>query len=107
MSKVVIAGGDPDGLGEALERQNATVNYAEGTADRPALESAGILDADVLAVTEVGLATSASVALECNPGLRIVFYTRDSVPEFIRGQASHIVDPALLDADTVAEELIR
>lgn len=107
MSKVVIAGGDPDGVGDALERHGATVSYAEGTADRPALEEAGIFDADVLVLTDAGLATSVIVALDCNPDLRIVIYTRDSVPEFIKGQAGHIVDPELLDADTVAEELLR
>ena len=107
MSNVVIAGADPDGLGAAFERHGATVTHAEGTADRAALEDAGIVDADVLAVTDAGLATSVTVALERNSDLRIVMYTRDSVPEFISGQVGHIVDPALLDADTVAEELLR
>jgi voltage-gated potassium channel Kch len=107
MSDVVIAGGDPDGLGEALERQGATVRYAEGTANRHELEAAGIEDAEILIVTDAGLATAVTVALDCNPDLRIVFYTHDSVPEFVSGQAGHIVDPALLDADTVAEELLR
>ena len=107
MSEVVIAGSDPDGLGGALERQGATVRYAEGTANRHELEAAGIEGADTLVVTDAGLATSVSVALDRNPELRIVFYTRDSVPEFVSGQAGHIVDPTLLDADTVAEELLR
>jgi len=48
-----------------------------------------------------------TVALDCNPELRVVIYTRDSVPEFVKGQAGHIVDPELLDPDTVAEELLR
>ena len=107
MSEVIIAGGDPDGIGEALETQGATVRYAEGTADRDALEAAGVLDADTLVVTDAGLATSVTVALDCNPELRIVIYTRESVPEFVKGQAGHIVDPALLDPDAVAEELLR
>ena len=107
MSEVIIAGGDPDGIGEALETEGATVHYAEGTANREALEAAGVLDADTLVVTDAGLATSVTVALDCNPELRILIYARDSVPEFIKGQAGHIVDPALLDAETVAEELLR
>ena len=107
MSEVVIAGGDPDGLGEALERHGATVRRAEGTANRSALEAAGIADADALVVTDAGLATSVTVALDCNPDLRVVFYTRDSVPEFVRGQAGHIVDPAVLGPDAVAEEILR
>ncbi|MCY4731016.1 CTP synthetase [Natronomonas gomsonensis] len=106
MSKIVIAGGDPDGLGAALEANGAEVGYADGTANRPALEEAGIVDADTLVVTDAGLATSVSVAKDLNPDLRVVVYTRDSVPEFVKGQAGHIVDPELLDADTVAEEII-
>jgi len=107
MSEVVVAGGDPDGIGAALEAHGATVGYAEGTANRSALEAAGIADADALVLTDAGLATSVTVALECNPDLRVVIYARDSVPEFIKGQAGHIVDPALLDAETVAEEICR
>ena len=107
MSRIVIAGRDPDGLGSELEARGATVAYAEGTADRDALEAAGIRDADTLVVTDAGLATSVTVAIDCNSELRVVMYTRDSVPEFVRGQAGHIVDPGLLDVDTVAEELLR
>ncbi len=107
MSEVIVAGSDPDGLGPALEAEGAVVRYAEGTANRAALEAAGVLEADTLVVTDAGLATSVTVALDCNPALRIVIYTRDSVPEFIKGQAGHIVDPALLTPDTVAEELLR
>lgn len=107
MSNVIIAGDDPDNLGSALEDQGATVSYAEGTANRSALEEAGIIEADTLVLTDAGLATSVPVALDRNPDLRIVIYARDSVPEFIKGQAGHILDPALLDPDTVAEELLR
>lgn len=107
MSKVVIAGSDSNDLGDALERHGAAVTYAEGTANRSALEDAGIAEADTFVVTDAGLATAVTVALDCNPDLRIVMYTRDSVPEFIKGQAGHIIGPALLDPDTVAEELLR
>jgi Trk K+ transport system NAD-binding subunit len=107
MSEVVVAGGDPDGIAAALETRGATVRYAEGTASRSALEAAGIEDADTLVLTDAGLATAVPVAIDRNPDVRVVIYTRDSVPEFIKGQAGHIVDPDLLDPDTVAEELLR
>lgn len=107
MSRVIVAGSDSDGIGSALERQGATVRYAAGTANRAALEDAGVVDADTLVVTDAGLATSVTVALDRNPELRVVIYTHDSVPEFVKGQAGHIVDPELLDPDTVAEELLR
>lgn len=105
MSDVVVAGQDPDGLGAALEDRGATVGRAAGTANRPALEEAGIVDADTLVLTDAGLATSVTVAKDLNPDLRVVVYTRDSVPEFVKGQAGHIVDPELLDAEAVAEEI--
>lgn len=106
MSRVVVAGADPDGLGDALAERGAEVARAEGTANRPALEEAGIVDADVLVLTDAGLATSVSIAKDLNPDLRVVIYTRDSVPEFVKGQAGHILDPALLSVDAVAEELV-
>jgi Trk K+ transport system NAD-binding subunit len=104
--KAVIAGQDGDGLGDALASRGADVRYAAGTAARPALEEAGIHEADLLVVTDAGLATSIPVAKDLNPDVRVVVYARDTLPEFARGQAGHIVDPELLDAATVAEELI-
>lgn len=105
MSDVVVAGPDPDGLVPALEDRGATVGRARGTANRPALEEAGVVDADTLVLTDAGLATSVTVAKDLNPGLRVVVYTRDSVPEFVKGQAGHIVDPELLGVEAVAEEI--
>jgi hypothetical protein len=101
-----IAGSDEDGLGDALESLGVDVRYAEGTAARPDLEEAGIHEADLLVITDAGLATSIPVGKDLNPDVRVVVYARDSLPEFARGQAGHIVDPALLDATTVAEELV-
>ena len=106
MSSVVIAGGDPDDLGGALAASGADVSHAAGTANRPALEEASIVDADVLVVTDAGLATSVPIAVDLNPDLRVVVYTRDSVPEFVKGQAGHIVDPDLLGPEAVAEEIV-
>lgn len=106
MSEVVIAGGDPDGLADAIEAHGAEVRLAAGTANRPSLEEAGIVDADALVVTDAGLATAVVIARDLNPDLRVVIYTRDSVPEFVKGQAGHIVDPDLLDPETLAEEIV-
>ena len=106
MSEVVVAGDDPEGLGEALDDGGAEVSHAAGTADRPALEDAGIVEADVLVVTDAGLATSVPVAVDLNPDLRVVVYARESVPEFVKGQAGHIVDPELLGPAAVAEEIL-
>lgn len=105
MTRAVIAGADSDGLGDALTAEGVEVSRAEGTADRPALEDAGVVDADVLVVTDVGLATSIPVAKDLNPTIRVVVYAHDSLPEFARGQAGHILDPELLEPAFVAEEV--
>lgn len=105
MNHAVVIGSDPDGLGEALEERGVTVTRAAGTANRDALVDAGIEDADALVVTDVGLATSIPVARELNESFRVVVYSRDSIPEFARASAGLVVDPELMDVDTVAEEL--
>lgn len=105
MTRAVIAGSDVDGLGDALAAEGVEIARAAGTADRESLETAGILDADLLVVTDVGLATSIPVAKDLNPDLRVVVYAHGSLPEFARGQAGHIVDPDLLTPEFVAEEV--
>jgi hypothetical protein len=107
ITKAVIAGTDPEELGEALAERGIEVTYAEGTATRPALEEAGILVAEALVVTDVGLATSIPIATDLNEDLRVVIYVQDTATEFARSQADLIVDPGLMDAETVAEELGR
>ncbi|WP_266078579.1 DUF7126 family protein [Haladaptatus caseinilyticus] len=103
--RAVIAGPDGDGLGTALESENVETTIVDGIASRPALEDAGIHDADLFVLTDVGQATSIAVAKDVNPGIRAVVYDENTIPEFARGQADLIVDPNLLTADTVAEEL--
>ncbi|MFC7008051.1 DUF7126 family protein [Halalkalicoccus salilacus] len=99
------ANDDESGLEDALVAQGIDVARINGLADREALENAGIDEADVYAITDVVQATSIPVARERNEGLRIVVYTRDSLPEFARPLADLIVDPDLLGPDAVAEGL--
>lgn len=105
MTRAIIAGADADGLGDALAARDVEVTHAAGTADREALEAAGVGTADLLVVTDMGLATSISVAKDINPELRVVVYAHGSLPEFARGQAGHILDPELLGPEVVAEEV--
>ena len=100
---VIVAGKDPAGIGDALA-DTATVSRID-VANRPALEDAGILDAAVYVLTEVEQATSISVAKDLNPDVKAVVYAEGSLPEFVKGQVDLAVDPGLLDAATVAEEL--
>ena len=106
MNHAVVIGSDPDGLGEALEERGVTVARAAGTADRDSLVEAGIEETDALVVTDVGLATSIPVARELNESFRVVVYSHDTIPEFARTSAGLMLDPDLMDVDTVAEELV-
>jgi len=103
--KAVFAGTDTEGLADELRDRGASVAVVEDVANRPALEDAGVHDADVFVLTDVGQATSIVVAKDLNPDIRIVSYTADSLPEFVSGQQVLAMDPALFDAATVAEEL--
>ena len=103
--KVVFAGHDDDGLLERLEGEGNEVTFVEDIATRPALEEAGIVDADLFVLTDVGQATAVPIAKDLNDGLRVVIYSRDSLPEFASAQVDLAVDPDLLGPDAVAEEL--
>ena len=101
----VVAGPDADSLGAALADRGIDVKTIDGIANRDALEAAGIADTALFVLTDARQATAIPVAKDVNPALRVVVYAHDSLPEFARGQADLLVDPALLEATTVAEEL--
>ncbi|MEE6209091.1 CTP synthetase [Salarchaeum sp. III] len=102
--KAILVGPDR-GLGDALSERGVSVERIDlGSAAE--LESAGVADADILALTDVGEATAVSVALELNDRLKTVVYSPDTIPEFVRGQLDLALDTELLDADLVAEELV-
>jgi hypothetical protein len=107
MNKVVVAGADERGLGDALASRGATVSRVDGVLTAERLAEAGIDDADVYVLTDLEEATSIAVVGERNPNTRIVVYSDDSLPEFVRGITDLAVDPALVDASVVAEELLR
>ncbi|TKX51860.1 CTP synthetase, partial [Halorubrum sp. SS7] len=69
------------------------------------LEDAGIGGAGLFVLTDVEEATGIPIAKELNSDVRIVTYATRSLPEFVATVADLAVDPALLDAATVAEEL--
>jgi len=102
----VLAGPDEHGLGDALAAEGVEVRRVEGPASRDSLDAAGIDGASLLVLTDVDDASVIPVARETHPDLRIVAYTTDSLPEFARPQVDLAVDPALLSAAVVAEELV-
>lgn len=101
----IVAGPDPEGLGDALEAEGLTVSRIADVVSLETLREAGIDDADLLVLTDVGEASGIPVAKERHPDVRVVVYSRESLPEFAKGQADLAVDPALLAVDVVAEEL--
>lgn len=106
LSTAVFAGPDENGLVAALRAEGVDVTVIEGLANRDALEDAGIPGADALVLTDVGQATAIPIAKEFDPNLRVVVYAGESLPEFVSAQQVLAVDPALLDPETVAEEIV-
>jgi len=101
---VIIVGPDR-GLEVALAALGVDVARVTGAATAAALESADVESADLLVLTDVHEATAVPVARERRPGLRVVGYSPDALPEFVRGQVDVAVSPAVLDPEVVAEEL--
>ena len=105
MSLHVVLVGPDRGLGTALEGRGAAVARVGAPATAAALEGAGIAGADLLVVTDAAEATAVAVARETNPGVRVVVFSPDTLPEFVRGQVDLAVSPDVLEAAVVAEEL--
>ncbi|KOX97716.1 MULTISPECIES: hypothetical protein [Halorubrum] len=102
----VVAGPDRHGLGEELAALGVEVRRVEGLVTAPKLEDAGVADAAYFVLTDVEEATGIPVAKELNPEVRVVTYASRSLPEFVATVADLAVDPDLLGAATVAEELL-
>ena len=97
----------PNGdIAGALQEQGVETTRVEGIATGDSLDDAGLAEAELLVITDVDEATAVPVARERNPDIRIVFYTTDTVPEFVRGQLDLAIDPDLLSPAVVAEELV-
>jgi len=102
--KAILVGTDHD-LEAALDGQGVETVAIDGAATRDSLLAAGVESADVLIVTDVGESTAIPIAREANPDVRIVVYSPESMPEFVRGQVDLAVAPGVLEPDVVAEEL--
>ncbi len=102
--KAIIVGPDR-GLGSELLTEGFSVERIDGPGTGAALEDAGVTDADLLVLTDVGEATSVSIAKDVNPDLRVVVYSPETMPEFVRGQVDLAVTPDILTPAVIAEEL--
>jgi Trk K+ transport system NAD-binding subunit len=101
----ILAGPDADDLATHLREQGVDVTVIEGVATRPKLEEAGVHEADIFVLTDIGQATAIPIVKDLNDAVRAVVYDRHSLPEFVAGQTDLAVDPELLGPDAVAEEL--
>ncbi|KTG09179.1 CTP synthetase [Haloprofundus marisrubri] len=104
--KAILCGPDENGLADALEAEGVELTHIDGVVTRPSLEDAGVVDAELVVLTDVAEATAIPLAKELNPDVRVVVYAEQSLPEFAKGQADLAVDPKLLDASVVADELV-
>jgi hypothetical protein len=101
---VIVTGTDSHEIGDAIEDAGFDVSAVD-IGNRPALEDAGVVDADIYVLTEVEQATSIPVAKDLNDDLKVVVYADGSLPDFALGQADLVLDPALFDPEDVAAEL--
>jgi 3-deoxy-D-manno-octulosonic acid (KDO) 8-phosphate synthase len=101
---VIVAGTDDYDIADAIEAEGHTATRVD-VANRPGLEDAGIHEADVYVLTEMQQATSISVAKDLEEDLKVVVYADGSLPEFATRQTDLMVDPDLLEPETVAAEL--
>ncbi|MFB6126160.1 MAG: CTP synthetase [Halolamina sp.] len=101
----VLHGPDDHDLAGALEAADIDVARLVGPTDADALREAGVEAASYLVLTDVDEAAAIPVAKELSSGVTAVVYDGERLPEYVAGVADIAVDPALLDATAVAEEL--
>lgn len=103
--KAIVAGADPEGIGEELEALGVDVERVGSPVFADALSDAGIEDADLFVLTDLDEGISITLAKEANEDVRAVGYGDGTLPESVGSVVDLVVDPTLLDAATVAEEL--
>jgi len=105
--RAIVAGPDPEAIGEALDALGVAVERVDSPVFADALGDAGIEAAELFVLTDLEEGISVTLAKEANPDVRAVCYGDGELPESIAGTVDLVVDPSLLDAATVAEELVE
>mgnify|MGYP001027511546 CR=1 FL=1 len=100
----ILVGPDRE-LEAALRDHGVETARLDGNATGESLADARVADADLLVVTDVAEATAVPIAREANPGVRVVIYSPETMPEFVRGQVDLAVAPGVLSPDAIAAEL--
>jgi len=102
----IVAGPDDDGIGDALEHEGVDVTRLNGVISRPHLEEAGIVAADLYVLTDTEQATTIPIACDLNDGLRNRRLRSGLRSRVRQGQLDLAIDPQLMDASIVADELV-
>lgn len=103
--KAIVVGSVAESVVAAFEAAGIETAVIDGQGTGSSLRSAGLEDADLLVVTDVAEATAIPIAKDSRPDIRVVIYSEDSMPEFVRGQVDLAISPSLLEPEVVAEEL--
>ena len=104
--RAIVAGADPEGIGEELEAHGVDVARVGSPVFADALGEAGIAEAALFVLTDLSEGISVTLAKEENPDVRAVCYGEGELPESVGGVVDLVVDPSLLSPDAVAEELV-
>lgn len=104
--KAIVAGADPEGIGEELEALGVDVARVDSPVFADALDEAGIEETDVFVLTDLSEGISITLAKEANPDVRAVCYGSGDLPESVSSIVDLVVDPSLLDPEAVAEEVV-
>jgi hypothetical protein len=91
-------------LQNALEAADVEYHSVEDPTGEE-LEAADVATAGTVVLTDVGQATAIPIVKDLNPDISVVVFSAGTIPPFARPQADLIVDPALVDAETLAAEL--
>ncbi len=101
----IVSGPDENAIADALDGEGVDVTRLEDHPTQEALKTAGIADVDLYVFTDFVDATSVPIVRDLTDDVRIVAYASGSVPEFVRGQLDLAIDPRVMDARIVSEEL--
>lgn len=103
MKAILIGNGT--GIRDALDEQGYDVTVIGGLGTAAALEEAGVEDAELLVVTDITESTAIPIAKDANPDIRVIVYSEETMPEFVRGQVDLAISPDVLSPEIVAEEI--
>lgn len=107
MTRAIVTGSDPEGIGASLEQAGASVERVEGPVTAGILERRGIDATALFVLTDPEEATAIPLARELQPDVRIVAYTHTSLPDFATHQADLVVAPNAIDQAVLVEELLQ